>query len=65
MYCIQYQKSPTRNVSLITHPERYDYIGRFLKPGEEPNEYSDEEDHSQHEAKLEALPSEGDKSKDE
>ncbi|XP_006816969.1 membrane-associated progesterone receptor component 1-like [Saccoglossus kowalevskii] len=24
-------------------PEKYDYIGKLLKPGEEPSEYSDEE----------------------
>ncbi|MCL4143202.1 UNVERIFIED_CONTAM: hypothetical protein GTU68_020379 [Idotea baltica] len=24
--------------------EKYDYIGKFLKPGEEPAEYSDDED---------------------
>lgn len=26
--------------------EKYDYVGRLLKPGEEPNNYSDEEDES-------------------
>lgn len=24
--------------------EKYDYVGRLLKPGEQPNNYSDEED---------------------
>ncbi|ERL94417.1 membrane-associated progesterone receptor component 1 [Dendroctonus ponderosae] len=26
--------------------EKYDYVGRLLKPGEQPNNYSDEEDES-------------------
>lgn len=25
-------------------PEKYEYIGKLLKPGEQPTEYSDEED---------------------
>lgn len=25
-------------------PERYDYVGKLLKPGEAPTNYSDEED---------------------
>lgn len=31
--------------------ERYEYVGRLLKPGEDPSEYSDEEDTSQGENK--------------
>lgn len=32
--------------------EKYDYVGRLLKPGDEPSEYTDEEDvkdHAKHE----------------
>ncbi|KAF6096086.1 progesterone receptor membrane component 2 [Phyllostomus discolor] len=29
-------------------PEKYDYVGRLLKPGEEPSEYTDEEDTKDH-----------------
>jgi membrane-associated progesterone receptor component len=25
-------------------PEKYDYVGRLLKPGEQPRDYSDTED---------------------
>lgn len=36
------------NYWLICFPlfpsEKYDYIGKLLKPGEQPTEYSDEED---------------------
>ncbi|XP_044538339.1 membrane-associated progesterone receptor component 2 [Gracilinanus agilis] len=28
--------------------EKYDYVGRLLKPGEEPSEYTDEEDNRDH-----------------
>lgn len=28
-------------------PEKYEYVGRLLKPGEEPASYSDEEDDNQ------------------
>lgn len=28
--------------------EKYDYVGRLLKPGEEPSEYTDEEDTKDH-----------------
>lgn len=33
-------------VSLST--EKYDYVGRLLKPGDEPSEYTDEEDIKDH-----------------
>lgn len=33
-------------VSLCT--EKYDYVGRLLKPGDEPSEYTDEEDIKDH-----------------
>lgn len=29
-------------------PEKYDYVGRLLKPGDEPSEYTDEEDIKDH-----------------
>uniref|UniRef100_T1IQC1 Cytochrome b5 heme-binding domain-containing protein n=1 Tax=Strigamia maritima TaxID=126957 RepID=T1IQC1_STRMM len=32
--------------------EKYDYVGRLLKPGEEPNDYSDDEDCSQSGTKV-------------
>uniref|UniRef100_A0A8C2XE71 Progesterone receptor membrane component 2 n=1 Tax=Cyclopterus lumpus TaxID=8103 RepID=A0A8C2XE71_CYCLU len=28
--------------------EKYDYVGRLLKPGDEPSEYTDEEDVKDH-----------------
>lgn len=28
--------------------EKYDYVGRLLKPGDEPSEYTDEEDIRDH-----------------
>lgn len=28
--------------------EKYDYVGRLLKPGDEPSEYTDEEDIKDH-----------------
>lgn len=28
--------------------DKYDYVGRLLKPGEEPSEYTDEEDTKDH-----------------
>lgn len=30
----------------FTKLEKYEYVGRLLRPGEEPNSYSDEEDES-------------------
>lgn len=33
-------------VFLLT--EKYEYVGRLLKPGEEPSEYTDEEDIRDH-----------------
>ena len=38
--------------------EKYDYVGRLLKPGEEPQEYTDAED-------ADEQSSEADKSKDD
>ncbi|XP_073459891.1 membrane-associated progesterone receptor component 2 [Aquarana catesbeiana] len=32
----------------IQFKEKYDYVGRLLKPGEEPSEYTDEEDVRDH-----------------
>lgn len=32
--------------------EKYEYVGRLLRPGEEPNSYSDEEDESSESAKA-------------
>ncbi|KAG1673142.1 Membrane-associated progesterone receptor component 2 [Nymphon striatum] len=48
--------------------EKYDYVGRLLKPGEEPTEYSDDEDGpSQNDTASESMKSESspDKSKDD
>lgn len=39
-------------------PEKYDYVGRLLKPGDEPSEYTDEEDikdHLKHDWKVPSL----------
>lgn len=33
---------------LVYLSEKYDYVGRLLKPGEEPSEYTDEEDTKDH-----------------
>lgn len=39
----------TRHSSLyLSPPEKYDYVGRLLKPGDEPSEYTDEEDIKDH-----------------
>lgn len=35
-------------VLLVFLPEKYDYVGRLLKPGDEPSEYTDEEDVKDH-----------------
>lgn len=32
----------------LSLPEKYDYVGRLLKPGDEPSEYTDEEDMKDH-----------------
>lgn len=32
------------NIFLSLLSEKYEYIGKLLKPGEQPTEYSDEED---------------------
>lgn len=42
-------------IELFIVIEKYDYVGRLLKPGEQPTNYSDEEDE----------PASGDKSKDD
>lgn len=42
----------------LSLPEKYDYVGRLLKPGDEPSEYTDEEDmkdHQKHEWSAELL----------
>lgn len=33
---------------LLLLSEKYDYVGRLLKPGDEPSEYTDEEDIKDH-----------------
>lgn len=46
--------------------EKYDYVGRLLKPGEEPTNYSDEEEEpSQTEEEKKKITGSGDKLKDE
>ena len=30
--------------SILSDTEKYDYVGKLLKPGEEPTDYSDEDD---------------------
>lgn len=37
--------------SFSNFTEKYEYVGRLLRPGEEPNSYSDEEDESSESAK--------------
>lgn len=37
--------------SFSNSTEKYEYVGRLLRPGEEPNSYSDEEDESSESAK--------------
>lgn len=36
-------RKPEINFSFFYFPEKYDLVGRLLKPGEEPINYSDEE----------------------
>lgn len=40
---------PLHRLNLIIFPftEKYDYVGRLLRPGEKPTNYSDEEDESE------------------
>lgn len=38
--------------------EKYEYVGRLLRPGEEPNSYSDEEDESSESTAAKANKSE-------
>lgn len=38
----------TTDFLLLYLSEKYDYVGRLLKPGEEPSEYTDEEDTKDH-----------------
>lgn len=38
----------TTDFGLVCLSEKYDYVGRLLKPGEEPSEYTDEEDTKDH-----------------
>lgn len=39
-------------VIFITFTEKYEYVGRLLRPGEEPNSYSDEEEESSESSKA-------------
>ena len=32
------------HVSLLIDADKYDFVGRLIKPGEEPTNYSDEEE---------------------
>lgn len=32
------------SLTLSLSPEKYDYVGKLLKPGEEPSEYTDDEE---------------------
>ncbi|GIY82258.1 membrane-associated progesterone receptor component 2 [Caerostris extrusa] len=41
----------------IQFQERYHYVGRLLKPNEEPTDYSDEEDASQDQSTVDAASS--------
>ncbi|XP_075214542.1 membrane-associated progesterone receptor component 1-like [Lycorma delicatula] len=50
----------------IQFTEKYDYVGRLLKPGEEPTNYSDEEEEpSQTDEEKKNKSGSGDKTKDE
>ncbi|KAH0615977.1 hypothetical protein JD844_026679 [Phrynosoma platyrhinos] len=44
---MQFKASSDCNV-FVSFLEKYDYVGRLLKPGEEPSEYTDEEDTKDH-----------------
>lgn len=35
-------------ILFVVFLEKYDYVGRLLKPGDEPSEYTDEEDIKDH-----------------
>lgn len=49
---------PFFNARFYRHlPEKYDYVGRLLKPGDEPSEYTDEEDIKDHLKHDWAVPS--------
>ena len=37
------------NIKLYYFTEKYEFVGKLLKPGEEPNNYSDEEDEKEKE----------------
>lgn len=43
------KKFPTKihNFSIFYFTEKYEYVGRLLRPGEKPTSYSDEEDESE------------------
>lgn len=41
-------KARRTNVCFSVVSEKYDYVGRLLKPGDEPSEYTDEEDIKDH-----------------
>ena len=49
----------------IQFQEKYQYVGRLLKPGEEPTDYSDEEEPSQDQSTLETQSSPSSSKKDE
>jgi len=52
-YCSSHSLSPFA----LSLSEKYDYVGRLLKPGDEPSEYTDEEDmkdHQKHEWSAES-----------
>lgn len=53
-------------MSFLYFLEKYEYVGRLLKPGEEPASYSDEEDENQQDSNTSNKSSNaGDKPKDE
>jgi len=49
----------------IQFQEKYQYVGRLLKPGEDPTDYSDEEEPSQDQSTLETQSSPSSSKKDE
>lgn len=53
------------HLSIFFLTEKYDLVGKLLKPGEEPTHYSDEEEDLPNDASSKSVTNNTEKSKDE
>ena len=58
-------KVKKNSYQLVFFLERYDYVGKLLKPGEAPTNYSDEEEEGSQQESQEIKNDEEPKSKDD